>query len=80
MSAVKEAYAWQPLYAVFMVAVFVGYIPGNTHLPFLPRTALLTDWLISGLFTLYTHMMRQRRKVLGVKGGEREKGGEKKAR
>jgi hypothetical protein len=29
MSAVKEAYAWNPLYAMFMVAVFVGYIPGK---------------------------------------------------
>lgn len=29
MSAVKEAYAWNPLYAMFMIAVFVGYIPGK---------------------------------------------------
>ena len=31
MSAVKEAYAWSPLYAMFMVAVFVGYIPGKNN-------------------------------------------------
>jgi hypothetical protein len=27
-SALKEAYAWNPLYAAFMAAVMVGYIPG----------------------------------------------------
>jgi very-long-chain (3R)-3-hydroxyacyl-CoA dehydratase len=27
-SALKEAYAWNPLYAYYMVAVMVGYIPG----------------------------------------------------
>jgi hypothetical protein len=32
MSAVKEAYAWNPLYAMFMVGVFVGYIPGTPPL------------------------------------------------
>ena len=33
MSAVKEAYSWNPLYAMFMIAVFVGYIPGKTLAP-----------------------------------------------
>lgn len=33
-----------------------------------------------GLFTLYTHMMRQRRKVLGTKGGNGGKEVEKKVR
>jgi Protein tyrosine phosphatase-like protein, PTPLA len=27
-SALKEAYAWNPIYAGFMAAVMVGYIPG----------------------------------------------------
>jgi len=30
-NALNEAYAWQPVYAAFIVAVMVGYIPG-THL------------------------------------------------
>ena len=30
-SALKEAYAWNPLYAAFMAAVMVGYIPGMVY-------------------------------------------------
>jgi Protein tyrosine phosphatase-like protein, PTPLA len=31
-NALKDAYAWQPLYAAFIVAVIIGYIPGISNL------------------------------------------------
>lgn len=59
--ALKEAYAWQPVYAAFIVAVMIGYIPGTP-------SRYDSD---SGFSTLFIHMVRQRRKVLGKASGKK---------
>jgi hypothetical protein len=60
-NALIEAYAWQPVYAAFIVAVMVGYIPGTSD-------SCDTD---SGFYNLFMHMVRQRRKVLGKANGKK---------
>ena len=60
-NALKEAYVWQPVYAAFIVAVMVGYIPGTSD----------SYGADSGFYNLFTHMVRQRRKVLGKANGEK---------
>ena len=60
-NALKEAYAWQPVYAAFIVAVMVGYIPGTSD-------SYDAD---SGFSTLFLHMVRQRQKILGKPSGKK---------
>jgi hypothetical protein len=39
-NALKDAYAWQPLYAAFIVVIMISYIPGILYPSFLIRRLL----------------------------------------
>ena len=55
-SAWSEAYTWNPFYAYLIIVVALVYIPG----------ILLSVFAKLGFPSLYNHMIRQRKKALGI--------------